>query len=1195
MKYLDVLAHSTLYRFVILIFLLLLAISGLTGMGSSFILRQTMKAEILLEARNLVHPLANVAYTADSLEVVQRLTAVIGVGQQVEWIAVVNLESDRVVACSRLEWIGWNLAQLEIREPTGLIIDRQGVGIGPAALQTRGEYGFVTQYFSSSLLALSSGPMGRGLIIAKLRLTNASQAIRHLQECLLGLALASILIFLGCFGLIFKRQVMNPIDAITRVLLAPIDETRTTLRMPTQVSREFGKITDAYNRMVDALAQSQSAIRAGELRYQASLEEAVRSRTAALAESEALFRNVFEHHSAIKLNIDLETGCILAANRAAARYYGWTQEELSRMRIQDINVLPPDVIQAEMLKVVSLGQDYFEFKHRRADGSIRDVAVYSGNIATQGRPVLHSIVHDITDKKRAEKQLMDSEIRVRAILNAIPDLIFVISREGVYLDCMASDAEFLLQAPHQFIGQPISAVHSSQLAAKFMEAIDAALTTRRIQINEYSLVMEGRGLRWFEARIIAMDADRVLATVRDITDRKVAESELLQFKQIIDSATFGLSLSDLAGRLIYCNAYMAEAHGYGVDEVRNANIRLFHSERAWAQVEALIGQIQRDEHFLAEEVFHRHRSGHEFSMLMNGMLFRDEQGVPLFMAVTAIDISDRKRLENSLRESHAELELRVAERTAELAAEIKKNQQALVSLGESESYNRALLAAIPDLIFMIDRGGHFIGHHAAPGQELMLSPDLFLNRAAEQILPPPVAFQLRQALAALFAGNDNQHFEYNLLIGGSTQWYDALVTKLNDDTAMLVARNITDRKQRELENRRQSGLIAALLDSIPDLIFLKDVNGVYLGCNPTFSEFVGRSRDEIIGRTDEDLFGSVVAAEFRRNDRLMLEQLKIRHNDEWITYPDGRKILVDTLKTPYRGLDGELLGLLGISRNITDRYLAQEQLHQINMNLKKAIDLANDQALKAEAASRAKSDFVASMSHELRTPLNAVIGFAQVLASRHFGALTSKQDAYVRYIVEGGRHLLDLINDILDLSKVEAGKMTLDLVPIVIADLIADSLIMIREKCLTHRIDLFLDIDPVLKGVDIQADARKVKQILYNLLSNAAKFTPAGGTIRVRAVRIFRGPSPWVEVAITDSGIGIKPEFQSKIFDPFYQIHGGIDSKTPGTGLGLTLTRQLIILHGGELTVESAGENQGCCATFRLPFEAIARVLVDTD
>jgi GAF domain-containing protein/anti-sigma regulatory factor (Ser/Thr protein kinase) len=232
-------------------------------------------------------------------------------------------------------------------------------------------------------------------------------------------------------------------------------------------------------------------------------------------------------------------------------------------------------------------------------------------------------------------------------------------------------------------------------------------------------------------------------------------------------------------------------------------------------------------------------------------------------------------------------------------------------------------------------------------------------------------------------------------------------------------------------------------------------------------------------------------------------------------------------------------------------------------------------SLELEVASRHKSEFLANMSHELRTPLNAIIGFSEVLSEGMFGEVSEKQAEYLRDILESGRHLLSLINDILDLSKIEAGRMELELNVFNLPQALDDALTLVRERATRRGIALHKAVDPQLGA--IQADERKVKQVLLNLLSNALKFTPEGGQIEVRAVPTDGA----VEVSVKDTGIGIAPDDQEAVFEEFRQV-GGADKKAEGTGLGLALCRKFVELHGGRIWVTSQ-VGAGSTFTFTLP------------
>jgi signal transduction histidine kinase len=259
--------------------------------------------------------------------------------------------------------------------------------------------------------------------------------------------------------------------------------------------------------------------------------------------------------------------------------------------------------------------------------------------------------------------------------------------------------------------------------------------------------------------------------------------------------------------------------------------------------------------------------------------------------------------------------------------------------------------------------------------------------------------------------------------------------------------------------------------------------------------------------------------------------------------------------------------------NLLQTFATQSVLAIQNARLFREIE---DKSRQIEAANRHKSEFLANMSHELRTPLNAIIGFSEVLGERLFGELNEKQAEYTDDILSSGRHLLSLINEILDLSKVEAGRMELELATFDLPLAIDNARTFVRERATKHGITLDVAVDERLG--DFVGDERKIKQILLNLLSNAVKFTPEGGRIGMKA----RQADGAVEISVSDTGIGIAPEDQPKIFEEFRQVGGEYAHKVEGTGLGLTLAKKFVELHGGRIWVESE-VGKGSKFTFTLP------------
>ncbi|PKL41436.1 MAG: two-component sensor histidine kinase [Spirochaetae bacterium HGW-Spirochaetae-1] len=283
----------------------------------------------------------------------------------------------------------------------------------------------------------------------------------------------------------------------------------------------------------------------------------------------------------------------------------------------------------------------------------------------------------------------------------------------------------------------------------------------------------------------------------------------------------------------------------------------------------------------------------------------------------------------------------------------------------------------------------------------------------------------------------------------------------------------------------------------------------------------------------------------------------------------GRRIMLLDARQIQRVSGKERIILLAIE-DITDR-------RKIEIGLERAHEELKDLAVELKRTARAKSEFLANMSHELRTPLNSINGFSEVLYDETFGPLNEKQKKYVNNVLTSGKHLLLLINQILDMAKVEAGKMKLALSSVPMKNLLNDISMLVENMVSKKKIEMLLEIDEDLP--DIEADELKVKEIIYNLISNAVKFTPEGGKIGMRA----RKADSMIEVEVWDTGVGIAHENMEKIFEGFFRVDTPYSRVTEGTGLGLPLSKNLVELHGGKLSVKSAGLDKGTLVRFTLP------------
>jgi PAS domain S-box-containing protein len=401
-----------------------------------------------------------------------------------------------------------------------------------------------------------------------------------------------------------------------------------------------------------------------------------------------------------------------------------------------------------------------------------------------------------------------------------------------------------------------------------------------------------------------------------------------------------------------------------------------------------------------------------------------------------------------------------------------------------------------------------------------------------------------------------------------------------------TARQRVEEERMKLDQRLrdQHFYTRSLIESNIDALMTTDPRGIITDLNKQTEALTGRTRDELIGAPFKNCFTDPWRAEAGIN-RVLLEG-KVTNYELTAQAHDGTLTVVSYNASTFHDRDRKLQGVFVSARDMTELKRYEETLEQTNAEL--------------EQASRMKSEFLANMSHELRTPLNAIIGFSELLKDGLVGPLADRQRGFIGDIFDSGNHLLALINDILDLSKVEAGKMELDLEPVPLADLFANSLSIIREKAAERHVRLELDAGSLMGT--IRVDARKVKQILYNLLSNAVKFSDDGGHVILRATRVpgsevgqpsgswpsrgFTAPTgdyaEYLRISVSDDGIGITEEGLGQLFRPFTQVDSGLNRKFEGTGLGLAMVKLLAELHGGAVAMESA-EGEGSVFTVWLP------------
>ncbi len=386
-----------------------------------------------------------------------------------------------------------------------------------------------------------------------------------------------------------------------------------------------------------------------------------------------------------------------------------------------------------------------------------------------------------------------------------------------------------------------------------------------------------------------------------------------------------------------------------------------------------------------------------------------------------------------------------------------------------------------------------------------------------------------------------------------------------EEKNQLLHKEIQERKRIEEELRNNLIFLKTLLNSIPNPIFFKNSQGTYLGCNQAFEQCLGLPEAQIVGHTVHHLYPKTEADKYHEFDVATYQNHGNLSHEETLKYSDGSLHEVVIQRTAFTSADGQLAGLVGIVTDITQHKRAEEVLR----HAKEA----------AEQANRAKSSFLANMSHELRTPLNAILGYSEILQEEMAESGCEELVTDVQKVYAAGKHLLGLINDILDLSKIEAGKMDLHNETFGLTALIQEVVTTLDPLLKTKENQLTLEcVEPL---GNMYADLTKVRQMLFNLLSNAAKFTEAG-VITLTVTRDSDKDTDWITFRVSDQGIGMTPEQLRKLFQPFTQADSSTSRKYGGTGLGLTITRRFAEMMGGTVTVDSQF-GYGSTFVIRLP------------
>jgi PAS domain S-box-containing protein len=966
--------------------------------------------------------------------------------------------------------------------------------------------------------------------------------------------------------------------------------------------------------------------------------------SAALLKTGALQRAIFNSANFSSIATDAK-GVIQIFNVGAERMLGYTAAEvMNKITPADISDPHEVIARAEALSLelgtpitpgfealvfkASRGiEDIYELTYFRKDGS-RFPAVVSVTALRDAQDAIIGyllIGTDNTARKLAEEALLKAGALQRAIFNSANFSSIATDAKGV-IQIFNVGAERMLGYTAAEVVNKITPADISdpQEVIARAKALSLELGTPITPGFEALVFKASRGIEdIYELTYFRKDGSRFPAVVSvtalrdaqdaiigylligtDNTARKLAEEALLKAgalqRAIFNSANFSSIATDAKGVIQIFNVGAERMLGYTAAEVMNkitpADISDPHEVIARAEAlslelgtpitpgfEALVFKASRGIEDIYELTYIR-KDGSRFPAVVSVTALRDAQDAIIGYLLIGTDNTARKLAEEALLKAGAlQRAIFNSANFSSIATDAKGviqifnvGAERMLGYTAAEVMNKITPADISDPHEVIARAEALsleLGTPITPGFEALVFK---ASRGIEDI------YELT------YIRKDGSRFPAVVSVTALRDAQDAIIGYL------LIGTDNTARKQVEEERMRldqrlrdQQFYTRSLIESNIDAIMTTDPRGIITDVNKQTEALTGCTRDELIGAPFKNYFTDPSRAEAGIN-RVLAER-KVTNYELTARARDGKHTVVSYNATTFHDRDRNLQGVFAAARDVTELKRFERTLQQKNVEL--------------EGASRLKSEFLANMSHELRTPLNAIIGFSEVLRDGLMGELTDQQRAFIGDIFNSGKHLLSLINDILDLSKIEAGKMMLDLDPVQVSSLFVNSLSIIKEKAATRRVRLVLDAPEELGT--IQADARKVKQIVYNLLSNAVKFTGDGGVVTLRARCVPRAEAsklsgPWMgrtfplaendftdflEISVTDSGIGISEEGLEHLFRPFSQIDTGLARKFEGTGLGLAMVKLLAELHAGAVAVESA-VGEGSRFTVWLPLRA---------
>ncbi len=1005
---------------------------------------------------------------------------------------------------------------------------------------------------------------------------------------------------------------------------------------------------------------------------------------------------------------------ISKVNSTMCQWLGYSEDELCQMNVSDITVPEHIELSQELTKKVFQQEiPYFQMekKYKCEDGSIINALTTVGAIYYEDQYIENiAVITNITEQKKIQEAFITEKNLLRSLIEAMPNGVFLKDTEGNYQLYNKFIKSLSLRSDKQVLTD-YDLFSDEKLVLAIQEEDKLVIESKESFNKEMWVDLNSEQRCLYVTKTPLIDAKEgevtgVIGISHDITVQKLAQEELEQERaflhNLIDAIPIAIHFKDTEGHYKLHNQYTKDFPNIS-GKLAATDYDFFPEETAKA-IREEDKQIISSKQGIRKEIWVPTSDGKKCLMDVIKVPFIAPSKEVLGVIGISNDITELKQTQEELQKERAFL--------------------------------HNLIDAIPSIIIYQDTESCYQLYNKALTNFPNFPKHFDLIGATDYaVFSTEIAkANIREDKQLMASRQSLQKKVWMSVHEGEKRFMDIVKAPLiAPDGEVLgivsAAHDITELNKTQEALQHEQALLRNLIDSVPDLIFYKDKNSAYLGCNKAFEKFINKQEHEILDKTDLDLFAKDRAIEFIASDRQMLVDGQLYRGEEWVSYPDGQRVLLDTLKTPFFNADGETLGFIGISRDITElnkyrnkleqlvkerteelyrsetrfrtifeqapigiitsplkqelsdllgvtnqyfcdligysqdevarlslkhithpndlikakeyidkargqpyvpqaftqRYLhkngkviwaevivlglelkneiqilsvisditarreAESELQKQQLELQYLVAELQEAKEFAEAANRAKSEFLASMSHELRTPLNAIVGYSQILSKDSL--LGGKQAEQVGIIDRSSQHLLELINDILELSKVEAGKVYVEKQSFDLFALLANLESFFHVKVEEKKVEFVVEVG---EGVPeaIISDERKLRQVLINLLGNAFKFTNQGlillkvtlasETSSVEKTSdLEEGKLVTLYFEVKDSGVGISSAELSRLFEPFMQTASG-RNKQIGTGLGLAIVKRYVTILGGTITVNSI-ENEGTAFNIKLP------------